>query len=84
VNWTPYFLEDLLALRDTWILLTLGLAATLGIVIVLLVFLRRCFLLQHCVFLLHVFLRRICLAIALIEQGSRAVSQVHSSGVISV
>ena len=63
VNWTPYFFEDLLALRDTWLLLTILLSFLLTAVLLLLVFLRR----------------RICLAIALIEQGSRAVSQVFSS-----
>ena len=62
VNWTPYFFEDLLALRDTWLILTLLLSFILTAVLLLLVFLRR----------------RICLAIALIEQGSRAVSQVSS------
>ena len=63
VNWTPYFFEDLLALRDTWLLLTILLSFLLTAVLLLLIFLRR----------------RICLAIALIEQGSRAVSQVLSS-----
>ena len=40
VSWTPYFLEDLLHLRDTWILLTLLLGAVLLTVLLLLVFLR--------------------------------------------
>ena len=60
VNWTPYFFEDLVALRDTWLVLTILLSCLLTALLLLLVFLRR----------------RICLAIALIEQGSRAVSQV--------
>ena len=61
VNWTPYFFEDLVALRDTWLVLTILLSCLLTALLLLLVFLRR----------------RICLAIALIEQGSRAVSQVR-------
>ena len=65
VNWTPYFFEDLLALRDTWLLLTILLACLLTAVLLLLIFLRR----------------RICLAIALIEQGSRAVSQVSPQNI---
>ena len=60
MNWTPYFLEELLELRDTWILLTFTLGIMLIIFLVLLVFLRQ----------------RIFLAIALIQQGSKAVSQV--------
>ena len=66
VNWTPYFFEDLLALRDTWLLLTILLACLLTAVLLLLIFLRR----------------RICLAIALIEQGSRAVSQVSPQNIV--
>ena len=60
VNWTPYFLEELLELRDTWILLTFSLGILLISLVLLLVFLRQ----------------RIFLAVALIQQGSKAVSQV--------
>ena len=60
LNWTPFFLEDLLELKDTWLVLTLGLGTLLVIILLLLVFLRH----------------RIFLAVALIEQASLAVSQV--------
>ena len=63
VSWTPYFMEDLLVLRDTWLILTIFLGTLLIIILVLLIFLRQ----------------RIVLAIALIQQGSRAVAQMFSS-----
>ena len=63
VNWTPYFLEELLELRDTWILLTFSLGILLISLVLLLVFLRQ----------------RIFLAVALIQQGSKAVSQVATT-----
>ena len=63
VSWTPYFMEDLLVLRDTWMILTIFLGTLLIIILVLLIFLRQ----------------RIVLAIALIQQGSRAVAQMFSS-----
>ena len=63
MNWTPYFLEDILQLRDTWLALTIILTIVFLIILLLLIFLRQ----------------RICIAIALIQQGSKAVGQMYST-----
>ena len=63
INWTPYFFEDILQLKDTWLILTIILATIFIIIMLLLVFLRQ----------------RICIAIALIQQGSKAVGQMYST-----
>ena len=63
MNWTPYFLEDILQLRDTWLALTIILTVVFLIILLLLIFLRQ----------------RICIAIALIQQGSKAVGQMYST-----
>ena len=63
LNWTPAIAEDFLKQRDTWVAFT----AITGII----------FLVVVCLF---IFLRqRILIAIALIEQGSRAVGHMCSS-----
>jgi len=63
INFTPYIVDDFLAQRDTWLAFTV----ILGII----------FLVLTCLF---IFLRqRILIAIALIEQGSKAVGQMFSS-----
>ena len=41
VNWTPYFLEDILKLRDTWLALTIILATVFLVILLLLIFLRQ-------------------------------------------
>ena len=63
LNWTPEIVEDFLKQRDTWIAFT----SVSGII----------FLVTLCLF---IFLRkRILIAIALIEEGSKAVGHMFSS-----
>ena len=63
VSWTPYYIEEVLRLRDTWLAFTIILAIMLLIIILLVVVLRL----------------RISLAITLIEQAAQAVGQTLSS-----
>ena len=63
VSWTPYFLEDILLLRDTWLVLSIILSFSFLLVLLLLIFLRQ----------------RIVLAIGLIQNGSKAVAQMCST-----
>ena len=63
LNWTPEIVDDFLKQRDTWIAFT----SVSGII----------FLVTLCLF---IFLRkRILIAIALIEEGSKAVGHMFSS-----
>jgi choline transporter-like protein 2/4/5 len=63
VNITPYYLEDVLKLRDTWLAFTILLGVIFLVILCIFIFLRQ----------------RILIAIALIEQGSKAVGQMFSS-----
>jgi len=63
VNLTPLYLEDVLKLRDTWLAFTILLGIAFLIILCIFIFLRQ----------------RILIAIALIEQGSKAVGQMFSS-----
>jgi len=63
VSWTPYYLEEVLQLRDTWLAFTILLAIVLIIIMLILLVLRK----------------RISLAISLIEQAAQAISQTLSS-----
>jgi len=63
VNLTPYYLEDVLKLRDTWLAFTIILGIFFLVILCIFIFLRE----------------RILIAIALIEQGSKAVGQMFSS-----
>ena len=56
-------MEDILQLRDTWLALTIILTIVFLVILLLLIFLRQ----------------RICIAIALIQQGSKAVGQMSST-----
>lgn len=62
VSWTPYFLEEALQLRDTWLAFTVILGAVLVILLLLLLVLRK----------------RISMAISLIEEAALAISQTLS------
>jgi len=63
LNWTPEIVEDFLKQRDTWIAFTILVGVVFFIIVCLFLFLRQ----------------RILIAIALIEQGSKAVGQMFSS-----
>jgi len=63
LNWTPEIVEDFLNQRDTWLAFTIILGIIFLIIVLLFIFLRQ----------------RILIAIALIEQGSKAVGQMFSS-----
>jgi len=63
LNWTPEIVEDFLKQRDTWLAFTIILGIIFVIIVLLFLFLRQ----------------RILIAIALIEQGSKAVGQMFSS-----
>jgi len=63
LNWTPEIVEDFLKQRDTWLAFTIILGILFLVIVLLFLFLRQ----------------RILIAIALIEQGSRAVGQMFSS-----
>jgi len=63
VNLTPYYVEDVLKLRDTWMAFTIMLGILFFVILCIFIFLRQ----------------RILIAIALIEQGSKAVGQMFSS-----
>lgn len=63
VNFTPYYLEDALKLRDTWIAFTVILGIFFLIILMIFIFLRK----------------RIQIAISLIQQGSKAVGQMFST-----
>jgi len=62
VSWTPYFMEEALQLRDTWLAFTVILGAVLVILVLLLLVLRK----------------RISMAISLIEEAALAISQTLS------
>jgi len=63
LNWTPEIAHDFLKQRDTWLAFTIILGIIFFIIVCLFLFLRQ----------------RILIAIALIEQGSKAVGQMFSS-----
>jgi len=63
LNWTPEIVDDFLKQRDTWLAFTIILGIIFIIIVLLFLFLRQ----------------RILIAIALIEQGSKAVGQMFSS-----
>lgn len=63
LNWTPEFVHDFLEQRDTWMAFTIILGIFFLIIVLLFIYLRQ----------------RILIAIALIEQGSKAVGQMFSS-----
>eukprot|EP00091_Calanus_sinicus_P007089 TRINITY_DN1798_c0_g1_i2.p1 TRINITY_DN1798_c0_g1~~TRINITY_DN1798_c0_g1_i2.p1 ORF type:complete len:344 (-),score=69.57 TRINITY_DN1798_c0_g1_i2:1062-2093(-) len=63
LNWTPEIVDDFLKQRDTWMAFTILLGIVFLVIVLLFLFLRQ----------------RILLAIALIEQGSKAVGQMFSS-----
>jgi len=63
LNWTPEIVEDFLNQRDTWLAFTIILGIIFLVIVLLFIFLRQ----------------RILIAIALIEQGSKAVGQMFSS-----
>ena len=63
VNYTPNFLEDVLALKDTWLAFTIITGIFTSIILLILIALRQ----------------RIQIAIKLIEQGAKAVGHMCSS-----
>eukprot|EP00092_Neocalanus_flemingeri_P022536 GFUD01024438.1.p1 GENE.GFUD01024438.1~~GFUD01024438.1.p1 ORF type:complete len:770 (+),score=149.75 GFUD01024438.1:193-2502(+) len=63
LNWTPEIVDDFLKQRDTWMAFTIILGIIFLVIVLLFLFLRQ----------------RIMIAIALIEQGSKAVGQMFSS-----
>merc|ERR550519_283297 len=63
VNLTPYYLQDVLKLRDTWLAFTIILGIFFLIILMIFIFLRK----------------RIQIAISLIQQGSKAVGQMFST-----
>jgi len=68
VSWTPYYMDDVLELRDTWLAFTSILGIVLLVLLLLLLILRK----------------RIFLAISLIEEAGRAIGQTLSSLVFPI
>jgi len=63
LNWTPEIVDDFFKQRDTWLAFTIILGIIFLVIVLLFIFLRQ----------------RILIAIALIEEGSRAVGQMFSA-----